>query len=37
VADRLKAADVPTIIRIAMGAEPKLTRLMKKVIEKVKL
>jgi len=33
IADRLKAADIREIIRIAGEAEPKLTRLMAALIE----
>ncbi len=37
VPENLKAADVPTIIRIAMQTEPKLTKLMRLVVQKVKV
>lgn len=37
VADSLKPANVPEIIRIAMEAEPKLTALMKKTVAGMKI
>ncbi len=37
VADALKPANVPEIIRIAMEAEPRLTALMKKAVAAMKL
>ena len=37
IADALKPADVPTIIKIAMQAEPRLTKLMSQVVGKIKV